>query len=95
MCFIQVLEFVDFKERLAASHVRAVAYAEMATHGLTSLPLPSPAAMHEAASAAAHNITAALPSGATSQSSVPSITACSAFWPGLSKKRVFQSSPIC
>lgn len=74
---------MNFKERLAASHARAVAYAEMAMHGLTSLPSLSPAAMHEAASAAAHNITAALPSGAPLQSSVPNITACSALWPGL------------
>jgi hypothetical protein len=84
---MQVLEFVKFIERLATSHARAMAYAELAMHGLTSLPSPSPAAMHEAASAAAHNITAALPSGAPLQGSEPSIAACSAFWPGLLREK--------
>lgn len=57
---LQALEFVRFKERLAASHARAVAYTENAVHTLTSVPAPSPSSMLEAASAAAQTLQSAL-----------------------------------
>ena len=61
---VQVLELVMFKERLAASHARALAYTEMAVHALSSLPAPSPASMLEGASALAQTLQSALPTGA-------------------------------
>ena len=61
---MQVLELVMFKERLAASHARALAYTEMAVHALSSLPGPSPASMLEGASALAQTLQSALPTGA-------------------------------
>ena len=60
---VQVLELVMFKERLAASHTRALAYTEMAIHALSSLPAPSPTSMLEGASALAQTLRSALPPG--------------------------------
>lgn len=67
-----MLEFVKFKERLAASHARAVAYAEMTVHRLTSLRSPTPATMLQAASAAPGTLGSVLPLGAH----IPCILSC-------------------
>ena len=56
---LQVLEFVRFKERLIASHARAVAYAELAVHRLTSLSARTPATMLRASRAAADTLKSA------------------------------------
>lgn len=61
---LQVLEFVRFKERLAASHARAVVYAELALHRLTSVRTPTPVNMLQVASVAADTCKSGLPAGA-------------------------------